>query len=129
MQRLALNNFFGKLKKAEWVSYIRLAKKREAEIHINFSCALDFWYPSSIEELDDLLEEKSRRKEISDDDSAAVNNIFGEKSNCDRLIVMEDVSGFADESKIFASFLTVAPKYNYNCVYIFHLIYPEKATW
>ena len=42
---------------------------------------------------------------------------------------MDDVSGLADESKKFASFLTVTRKYNYNCVYIFHSIYPEKATW
>ena len=25
--------------------------------------------------------------------------------------------------------MTVARKYNYNCVYIFHTIYPEKANW
>ena len=25
--------------------------------------------------------------------------------------------------------MTVAQKYNYNCVYIFHTIYPEKANW
>ena len=29
-QKLALNNFFGKLKKTEWVSYIKLKKEREA---------------------------------------------------------------------------------------------------
>ena len=25
--------------------------------------------------------------------------------------------------------MTFAQKYNYNCVYIFHTIYPEKANW
>ena len=25
--------------------------------------------------------------------------------------------------------MTVAQKYNYNCVYIFHTVYPEKANW
>ena len=40
---------------------------------------------------------------------------------------MDDVSGLADASKIFASFLTVARKFNYTCVYIFHTIYPEKS--
>ena len=25
--------------------------------------------------------------------------------------------------------MTVARKYNYNCVYIFHTIYPKKANW
>ena len=27
------------------------------------------------------------------------------------------------------NFLTVARKYRYNCVYIFHTIFPEKAIW
>ena len=57
MQKLALNNFFGKIKKAEWVSYIPLTAKRETEIQSNFSCEVKFYYPRSIEELDDLLEE------------------------------------------------------------------------
>ena len=39
---------------------------------------------------------------------------------------MDDVSGLADKSKKFASFLTVARKFNYTCVYIFHTVYPEK---
>ena len=39
---------------------------------------------------------------------------------------MDDVSGLADESKKFAAFLTVTRKYNYNCVYIFHAVFPER---
>ena len=42
---------------------------------------------------------------------------------------MDDVSGLADESKKLASFLTVARKFNYSCVYIFHTIYLEKTNW
>ena len=56
-------------------------------------------------------------------------NVFGEKLIRDRLIVFDDVSGLADDSKKFVSFLTVAGKYRYSCVYIFHTIYPEKANW
>ena len=48
---------------------------------------------------------------------------------CDRLIIMDDVSGLADESKKFAAFLTVTRKYNYNCVYIFQTVFPEKSNW
>ena len=43
----------------------------------------------------------------------------GEKSKRDRLIVMDDVSGLANSSKEFTSFLIVARKFNYHCVYIF----------
>ena len=34
-QKLAVNNFFGKLKKTEWVSCIKLMPEREAEIELN----------------------------------------------------------------------------------------------
>ena len=42
---------------------------------------------------------------------------------------MGNVSGIADTSKRFASFLTVARIFNYSCAHIFHIIYPEKAIW
>ena len=42
---------------------------------------------------------------------------------------MDDASGLADESKKFGSFLIVARKFNYMCVYIFYTIYPEKSIW
>ena len=43
-------------------------------------------------------------------------NIFAKKTTRDRLIVMDDVSGLADGSKKFDSFLRVAQKYRCNCV-------------
>ena len=42
---------------------------------------------------------------------------------------MDDVSGLADTSSKFGSFLTVARKYKYQCLYIFHTIHPEKSIW
>ena len=39
-----------------------------------------------------------------------------------KLIVMDDVSGFADISNDFANFLTVARRFNFICVYVFHTI-------
>ena len=42
VQKLALNNFFGDLKKAKWVSVIHLSRTREAEIESNFSCKIIF---------------------------------------------------------------------------------------
>ena len=124
MQKLVLNNFFGKIKKAEWISYIPLTSKRE--IQSNFSCDVKLYYPRSVGELEDLLEEFKQNDSHS---AKNVNNVFGEKSNRDRLIVIDDGSGSADESKKFASFLTVARKYSYNCVYIFHSIHLEKTVW
>ena len=45
MQKLAVNNFFGKLKRVEWVSYTDLDEETEAEIESSFSCNVDFHYP------------------------------------------------------------------------------------
>ena len=128
VQKLALYDFFGKLKNAKWVSGIQLNEGREAEIESNFSCDISFFYPSDINELADLIEEFKLEVETEEPENENV-TIFGEKINRDRLIVFDDVSGLADHSNKFASFLTVARKYKYNCVYIFHTIYPEKATW
>ena len=42
---------------------------------------------------------------------------------------MDNVSGLADSSKKISSFLTVARKFNYHCVYICPTLYPEKEIW
>lgn len=57
------------------------------------------------------------------------NNTNGENIKTYRLIVTYDVSGLADKSNELASFLTVARNIWYYCVYIFYIIYPEKAIW
>ena len=130
MQELALNNTFDKLKKNRMGSGIELSKTRETDIETNFSCKVGFHYPSDEDELNDQLDQfKLESKSNELDNLKNVKNIFGEKSVRDRLIVFDDVSGLADDSKKFVSFLTVARKYSYNCVYIFHTIYPEKANW
>ena len=130
VQKLALYDFFGELKNAKWVSGIKLNESREAEIESNFSCDISFSYPDDVNELADLLEEFKLEVETEQNDqNENVTSIFGEKINRDRLIVFDDVSGLADHSNKFANFLTVARKYKYNCIYIFHTIYPEKASW
>ena len=130
VQKLALYDFFGKLRNAKWVSGIQLNQIREAEIESNFSCDISFFYPNDVNELADLIEEFKLEVETEKtEENENVTTIFGEKINRDRLIVFDDVSGLADNSNKFANFLTVARKYKYNCVYIFHTIYPEKATW
>ena len=42
---------------------------------------------------------------------------------------MEDVLGLADKSNYFSNFLTVSQKFDYICLYIFHIIYPTKSIW
>ena len=135
VQKLAVNSFFGKLVKVEWISYIKLDKGREAEIQSCFDCELEFHYPKNKEHFENLLQDfkikLSQTGESSDTYSVDDNRdgTYGENTKRDRLIVMDDVSGLADTSQKFASFLTVARKFRYHCVYIFHTIHPEKGIW
>ena len=54
---------------------------------------------------------------------------MGENSIYNKLIVMDDISGLADQSNNFANFLTVSRKFNFTCVYVFHTIYSTKSNW
>ena len=42
---------------------------------------------------------------------------------------MDDISGLADRSETFSSFLTVSSKLRLTCVYVFHTIYPGRQHW
>ena len=88
---------------------------------------MEFHYPQDQFALSDLIEEfKNRSSKKSNENN--VNNIFGEKTVSDRLIIRDDVSSLADESKKFAAFLTVTRKYDHSCVYIFHTVFSEKSN-
>ena len=53
----------------------------------------------------------------------------GESDVLDRLLVTDDVSGLADKSTEFSSFLTVSRRYGYSCVYIFHVVFSHLFNW
>ena len=135
VQKLVVNIFWGDLVKAEWVSCIKLDKRREAEIQSCFGYELEFHYPKNKEHFENLLHDfkiKSSKSGESSDTYSADDNGDGtcaESTKRDRLIVMVDVSGLADTSQKFASFPTVARKFRNHCVYIFHAIHPEKGIW
>ena len=42
---------------------------------------------------------------------------------------MDDVSGLADKSNEFCSFLTISGKYRYSCIYTFHIVFPQLRNW
>ena len=108
------------------MSYINLGKERESEIESCFSCHVDFHYWKSIEQFEDLSEffkacsRTAKRNDndddtpLSDDEFFNESDGFGEKTTCDQLIVMNNVSGLADKSKKFASFQTIARKFRYT---------------
>ena len=79
IQKLAINNFFGELKKVKWISGIHLDKQREAEIESNFTCEVKFAYPHDKEELAEKIEEYKLESESENNDENNNVNIFGEK--------------------------------------------------
>ena len=103
---------------------------KEKQKSNHFSCRVDFHYPNGLESFNNLLDElkarsntaKTKTLDTYSSEEVVNNGGFGEETKRDRLIIMDDVSGSADESKKFASFLTVPRKFNYSCVYIFHAI-------
>ena len=122
MQKLAINNFFGDIVKAEGVSSIELTPTREAEIQSSFSCDVEFHYPQTLERFDELIEHfKLKTIEVTD----SINETeYGEDKKIQCLVVMDDVHGLADRSNTFVNFL-----FGYHCVYIFHIILLEKEIW
>ena len=80
-QKLAVNNFFGKIKTVEWVSYIDLDEEREAEVESCLCPDVDFHYPKLIEQLEGLLEffkARSRTVKKNDDNSSSDDEFFNE---------------------------------------------------
>ena len=97
LQRLALNNFFGKLVKTEQVTGIEIGDQREAEIQACFSNKVEFHLAKTSEKLTELIEKyKPRTRDVVTNES---NSGFGEKISMDRLIVIENISGIADTCK------------------------------
>ena len=129
LEKLEVNNFFGKIMKTEWISGIDINKQREAEIQSYFSNETEVHVAKEQDEFDSLIETFKLRSREESDDSNTLNNSFGKTRKLDRLIIMDDVSGVADVSKKFANFLTVSRKFAYNCVYVFHVSVPASQIW
>ena len=127
VQNLAKNKMLDDNKKAGWISKIHLSKERDEDIKTCLvGVNVEFHYPEDNAEFNLLLEkhqdENIVNKEKFNDD------IFGEKREFDRLIVMEDVSGLANVSNEFGNFLTVSRKFGYIFVYFFHILFPSKSN-
>ena len=124
---LGLNKFFGKLAKTEWVTGIEIDEQKEAEIQSCFSNKLEFHLATEPDDLVSLIEKFKLR--TGDTTNNGSNSVSGEKISMDRLIVMDDISGIADNCKKFAEFLTVCRKCRYHCIYVFHIIMSENQIW
>ena len=109
MQKLAVNNFFGNLKKVEWVSHLKLDKSREVEIQFSFDCKVEFHYPKNKEYFENLLEQLKLHiqsdKTLTKDTNSVdfINDVYGENKERERLIIMDNASALADTSQFFKS--------------------------
>lgn len=100
---------FGEIKEITWLSRIPLLremKKHNGDFFVNEH--IDFKYPGSVEDFDDLLEYFQRKRAESNE------NYLGENTKLDRLIVIDNISSLADRSETFADSLTVSQKFPYN---------------
>ena len=127
IQNLGRNEMFGReIHTAFCISKIVLSKEREQNIRqffahqtVKFSC------PKNLDEFNYLIDFfMSERMPESKNESPE-----GEKSQIDKLIVMDDVPGLADRCEDFSNFFTVSRKYGFTCVYVFHTIYPGRQSW
>ena len=126
VQKLGLNNFFGKIVKTEWVSFISLSKSRQAEIQSCLNSKVGFHHVQDIDDLKELIETfKLRTENLVQNDNVS-SSIYGENKIMDRLIVMDDISGLPDSCKELADFIAITRKYRYHCIYLFHIITPDK---
>ena len=102
IEKLGLNNFFGDIIKTEWISGIAIDKQREAEIQSYFKNETEVHIAQEQDKLDSLIETFKQRSHENSSHNA--NNSFGENKKLDQLIIMDDVSGVADISKILQIF-------------------------
>ena len=125
IQKLAKIKTFGNLKEIFWISKILLSSEREKNISCCFQQHVDFKYPQTIDDFNMHLTFFQRKRHVDND----VNIVMGENNIFDKLIVMDDASGLADESDNFANFRTVSRKFNFTCVYVFHMMHSTRSNW
>ena len=128
IQNLDRNKMFGRnITTVFWVSKIRLSREREDNIRESFvDQTVQFTYPNNLDDfnylIDFFMSERMPSESADDGD-------LGEKTQINKLIVMDDVSGLVNRCEDFSNFLTVSGKYGFSCVYLFHAIYPGRQSW
>ena len=118
IQNLAKNKIFGEPKNVFWLTKIELPKHREQNIGTCFNrVPVSFLCPQTLDDFNMHLDffQKKRENVIVND------SVMGKKIY---LISLLSWTTFLALLTDFANFLTVARKFNFSCVYVFHTIYP-----
>ena len=114
VQRLGKNKMFGRIDSVYWISKIELSVAREHQIREIFCYAsVKFHYPNDPAEFETILELlKDNKSDVNININDEADDLgMGEKDVFDRLVVVDNVSGLADKSNKFCSFLTASQKY------------------
>ena len=127
IQNLGRNKMFGReILTVFWISKIILSKEREENIRESFAYqTVKFTYPKNLDEFNYLIDFFMSEKMPEPQNES----LEGEKSQINKLIVMDDVSGLGGWCEDFSNFLTVSRKYGFTRVYVFHTIYPRRQSW
>ena len=117
IQNSAKNEKFGEPKNVFWLTKIELPKYREQNIATCFNgVPVRFLYPQTLDDFNmhlDFFQKKSENVIVND--SAMGKKIY--------LISLLSWATFLALLTDFKNFLTVARKFNFSCVYVFHTIY------
>ena len=75
--------------------------------------------------MENLYQERVEKNRIAHSEGSGV----GEHAERDSLIVLDDVSGLADKSPSFVTFMTVCRKFGYSLLYVFHETVQSSPRW
>ena len=95
------------------------------KFNLGFAEPVEFYQPSTVEELDNLLVHFKKHSSSNVDSNSTLEEgkMFEKKEKSDEPIAMGNVF------RRLNFFLTVSWESKYGCLYIFCVIHPEKATW
>ena len=132
VQEMRENSVFGKPEVDYWISKVELSKQREAEMHPSFKAVVDFYnlqdefdLKKTFNDLENLYQEKVEKQKIINQE----NHGKGEYVERNYLIVLDDISGLADRSPSFITFMTTSRKFEYSLFYVFHETEISSPRW
>ena len=132
VQEIGENSMFGKVQGVYWISKVELSKQREAEMDSSFEAVVDFYNPQdefdfkrTFDVLENLYREKVEKQKII----GQKNHRKGEYVERDSLIVLDDVSGLADRSPSFVTFMNTCRKFGYSLLSVFHETAISSPHW
>ena len=129
-QEMASNSISGELRGVHWIS-----KQTEAERDSRFTPKVEFYSPQdegdlekTFDDLENIYRERVEKMPF-DNESNDVSNGMGEYVERDSLVILDNVSGLADRSKSFVTFMTTCRKFGYSLIYVFHETTVNSSRW